>query len=87
MRKMKDSIYLTIAPNYNLDAQIKVFKSVAECLGLMNNNLPDEEIHHYVDNVFFYDESKVNNLNIFKLLNILHDLDIKITLKKPQTNE
>ncbi len=84
---MKDSIYLTITPNYNLDAQIKVFKSVAKYLGLMDNNLPDEEIHHVHDNVFFYNQAKINFSNFEDFCNILHDLDIKITFKNLVTHE
>ncbi len=81
------NINLTITPNYNLDAQIKVFKSVAKYLGLMDNNLPDQEIHHIQDNVFFYNQEKINFRNFEDFCNILHDLDIKITLKKLATHE
>jgi hypothetical protein len=81
------NINLTITPNYNLDAQLKVFKSVAKYLGLMDNNLPDQEIHHDVDNVFFYNQDKINFNTFEDFCNILHDLDIKFTLKKSQTNE
>ncbi len=81
------NINLTITPNYNLDAQLKVFKSVAKYLGLMDNNLPDSEIHHAQDNVFFYNQDKINFRNFEDFCNILHDLDINFTLKKSQTNE
>ncbi len=73
-------INLRIQKNENLDAQIKIFKHVAEYLGLMNNNLPEEEIHHDVDNLFFYDDSKLNKVTFGAFCDVLFELDIKIFL-------
>lgn len=76
------TVYITIVENDNLDAQTNVFNTIAKYLGLMNNNLPDEEIHHAEDNVYYYNQDKINMTKFADFVNSLHDLDINLNLTK-----
>ncbi len=75
-------VYITIVENDNLDAQINVFNTIAKYLGLMENNLPDEEIHHVYTNVYYYNQDKINMTRFADFVNSLHDLDINLNLTK-----
>ena len=76
------TVYITIVENDNLDAQINLFNTIAKYLGLMDNNLPDEEIHHAEDNVYYYNQDKINMNKFADFVNSLHDLDINLNLTK-----
>lgn len=76
------TVYLSIEDNYHLDAQIKVFETVCKYLGLMDNNLPDEEIHYAEPNLYYYDQGKTNFWAIRSMSIVMQELDIKITLKR-----
>lgn len=76
------TIYLTIEKNYHLDEQVVVFETVCKYMGLMDNNCPNEEIHHAEDNIWFYDQGEVSSISLHRLLDTMRMLDIKITLKK-----
>ena len=78
---VKGIVILTIEENYHLVEQTKVFETVCKYMGLMDNNLPDEEIHHDVDNVYYYDQSKVHWVNFHDMLDAMEMLGIKITRK------
>ena len=75
-------VYITIVENDNLDAQINVFNTIAKYLGLMENNLHDEEIHHVYTNVYYYNQDKINMTRFADFVNSLHDLDINLNLTK-----
>ena len=77
-------VYLTIEKNDNIDAQKVVFETVCKFLGIMDNNLPDEEIHHDVDNVYYYDQSKVHWANFGSMCHVMFELDIKLKLSKKE---
>tara|TARA_R110000824_G_scaffold356946_1_gene544258 strand:+ start:135 stop:404 length:270 start_codon:yes stop_codon:yes gene_type:complete len=77
-------VYLTIEKNENIDAQKLVFETVCKFLGIMDNNLPDEEIHHDVDNVYYYDQGKVHWANFGSMAHVMFELDIKIKLSKKE---
>jgi hypothetical protein len=75
-------VYLTIPNNENIEEQKKVFESICRFLGLMDNNLPKEEIHHVQDNIYYYDQGQIhwsNSASMFQTLNVL-EIDYKLTV-------
>ena len=74
-------VILTIEDNYNIDAQKVIFEQVCRFLGLMDNNLPKEEIKHDVDNIYYYDQGEIHWNNFGSMQHVMRELDIKITLK------
>ena len=78
---VKGVVILTIEENYHLDGQIVVFNTVCKYMGLMDNNLPEEEIHHLEHNQYYYDQAEIPWLNFHSMMDAMRELDIKITLK------
>lgn len=78
MNKLTGTVYLSIEKNYNLNAQIKIFESICYYLGLMENNIPDEEIHQSEHNLYYFNKSKINTLVLKQMFLVMQELDIKI---------
>jgi hypothetical protein len=78
---VKGIVILTIEENYNLVEQTKVFETVCKYMGLMDNNLPKEEIHHREDASWYYDQAEISWLKFHDMLDAMNILGIKITRK------